>query len=74
VFSIFFVLYISDDAASLPNARKGWWHGAMKDFIDFEEAILNPGELAEIAVYAMWRAEVKNKFCEIMIDAIMDSM
>jgi hypothetical protein len=56
VFPIFFVLYISDDDARLPNARKGWWYGAMRDFIDFEEVILNPGELAEIADDAMWRA------------------
>jgi hypothetical protein len=31
----------------LPNARKNWWYTAVRDIVDFGEAVLNPGELAE---------------------------
>jgi hypothetical protein len=38
---------VADDEANLPNARKAWWYAAIRDLVDMEGAVLNPGELAE---------------------------
>jgi hypothetical protein len=45
-------VFVKVDDARLPNARKGWWYGAIRDLVDGGEAILNPGELAEQAADA----------------------